>query len=102
MGEATQVRVARSHDSAVHGSLSVQSVSLLQQPACVTCVQVFAALLQASIVQLFPSSQSPFVLQHPDTAVYVHRPVATSHASVVQGSLSVQSVSAWQQPVIGS
>ena len=102
MLEPTQVRVARSHDNATQGSVLVQSASALQQPTWSVWVQVLAALLNRSVVQELPSSQSPLVLQHPSTVVATHVPVEVSHVFFVQGSLSAQSVSVVQHPVIGA
>jgi hypothetical protein len=49
--------------SAVQTLLSLQSESAVQHPACAECSHVCELVLQVSVVQVMPSSQSPAVLQ---------------------------------------
>jgi hypothetical protein len=69
IGLELQLPVARLQLSAVHASPSLQSASEAQHPVCATLLQVCADVSQVSSVQLFPSSQSPDVLQQSATGV---------------------------------
>jgi len=77
--------VAGSHESSVHGLLSLHVIGVCWQPV---------APWQVSAVQGLPSSQL--------IGVQLHWPVAGSQLSVVHALLSVQLIGACWQPVAGS
>jgi hypothetical protein len=102
MGVELQVCVATLQESAVQGFLSSHPRSDVQQSAVSSRQHPGGAVkehskdwvLQASIVQATPSSQSPSAVQQPGTCRWVHK--ACSHRSSVQTSPSSQSAATVQ------
>jgi hypothetical protein len=80
-------------ESVVHGSLSLHVTS--------TWVQVLLAL-QPSVVQASLSLHCAGLVQQPAVPLFTHWPVAGTQLSIVQESLSLQSIGAdgcWQTPL---
>src|SRR5215470_3705936 len=88
MGPCWQVW-AGPQTSLVQGSLSLQSLALMQQPAIVVCWHMPVATTHESCVQALLSTQSASLRQQLATGVCT-QPVDGLHVSVVQTTPSSQ------------